>query len=119
MIPRSHNPTGIILAVQFVVIIVGTLVTTGMLKIHGYPEAEDMIWNRYAVFIRSWGWIALFLPGSWYTAFLYTSRNRGDFELSNGHLVTLILLTIALLVFYVWIATTAAIYSNKAYLFNH
>ena len=118
MIPRSHNPASIILAVQFVAIIVGTLVTTGMLKMHGYPETEDMIWNPAAVFIRSWGWLTLFLPPLWYVLFLYTSRKRGDYELSIGHLWTLILLTIGLVVFYVWTAMTAAIYSNKAHLSN-
>jgi hypothetical protein len=118
MIPRSHNPASIILAVQFLAIIVGTLVTTGMLKVHGYPDAENMIWSPTAVFIRNWGWVALIFPVLWYAVFLYSTRNREDCELSIIQLLGLIILTIGILVFYVWIAMTAAIYSNKAYLFN-
>ena len=118
MIPRSHNSISIILLVQFFVIIAGTLLTTGMLKLHGYPDADDFIWNPVSEFIRNWGWLALFLPIACLflvcrSGFLGESR-----DLSPGSIAILIFTTLALLLFYAWTSLTAATFSNKAYLSN-
>ena len=83
-----------------------------MLKVNGYPDAEYMRWNPVAVFIRSWGWLALFLPALWFGISLFFSKKRGDYDLSLCHVWTLILLTGGMMAFYVWTALTAGIFHS-------
>ena len=118
MIPRTHNSISIIILVQFFVIIAGTLLTTGILKLHGYPDADDFIWNPVSVFIRNWGWLALFMPIAWLFLAYRTGFSGESRDLSLGSIAILIFATLALLLFYVWTSLTAATFSNKAYLSN-
>ena len=107
IIPRSYSSTSIILLVQFFAVFAGTLITTAMLKGYGYPNAEHMHWNPVAVFIRNWGWLGLLIPVIWFCIALKTFRARGEYELSLGHIWTMVCATAILILFYVWTAMNA------------
>jgi len=59
---RLRNAFSLILLLQFLVVVVGTLSTSAILKVYGYPDAVIMKWNPISVFVRDWGWIGIIVP---------------------------------------------------------
>jgi hypothetical protein len=99
-----RHPLTIALLIQSVVILGGTLVTIGMLKFSGYPDADHVIWNPVAEGVRNWGWLAIMIPRIW----LGVSIRRG---VDSADMASAILASIGVLLFlgfYYWTATTAA-----------
>ncbi|BDS07354.1 hypothetical protein NT6N_23940 [Oceaniferula spumae] len=78
-----------------------------MLKGLGYPDADHMIWNPVAVFIRNWGWFAMLLPALWFGISLRFTRKNGYNDLGGGHLAVIICVTATLMIFYMWTAMSA------------
>lgn len=97
------NPLTIALMLQSIVIFVGTLFTTGMLKFHGYPEADHVIWNPVSVVIRNWGWWAIVIPPLWLGVSLWRGVDRNSMTAAIFAAIGVLVL----IGFYYWTASTA------------
>ncbi len=100
-----RNPLSILLAIQVVVILSGTLAVTGMLKLSGYEDgySGDKDWNDLTIFIRNWGLTGLLIPLAWALVLMKISKTNGSFELSKPNLISAIIVTL----FFVWIYFTS------------
>ncbi len=76
MFGRTENATQTLLALlQCGIIIGGTLITTGVLKLHGYPDPEQQ-WPPISVSTREWGFLLLVIPLLWAPATIFLEWNR-------------------------------------------
>jgi len=104
----SYNAFNLILLIQFLAIVIGTLLTSAILKVNGYPDIEIMMWNPVSVFIRNWGWIAIFIPGIVYCAlYRYASFKAESLE-ERSYIILALLTTILIILFYSYTIITAA-----------
>jgi len=62
---NQSKTLSIIGALQAFEIVIGTLLVTTMLKIHGYSQSVMLAWNPRAVWIRESGWMLIDIPIIW------------------------------------------------------
>ena len=80
-IPRTHNSVALMLTIQVMVIVGGTLLHVAFLKLWsvGYAEYPDgEIWKAKLESVSSWGWYAVFIPLIWYMIAIWFLEQSED-----------------------------------------
>ena len=108
MTSRVYNAFSLILLLQFLTIVAGTLLTSAALKIHGYPDSEIMIWNPVSVFIRNWGWVAIIIPAILYLLLYQQASSRGETLEDKPYVILAVLATFLNVLFYAYTGISAA-----------
>ena len=109
MTTRIYNAFSLILLLQFLAIVGGTLLTSAMLKVNGYPELEIIMeWNPISVFIRNWGWIAIVIPVVLYFSLYRYADMRGDSLEDRQYVILAVLMTFLIILFYAYTVTEVA-----------
>lgn len=62
---ENHRLQTIFVILQVLVIMIGSLVTGGMMKIMGYDDAFSERWSPFLRFIRNWGFLLILIPLAW------------------------------------------------------
>ena len=72
-IEGNNRVISLIVVVMSLIVISGSFCTAGMMKALGYPEGE---WNALSVFVRSYGFVFLFVPFFWGLLALISKREK-------------------------------------------
>ena len=102
-IPRTHNSVALMLAVQVLVIVGGTLLIVAFRKFWSIgPDVGPDIsqWLSKYEFMSAWGWIAILIPLAWYGVALWRLDQCEDRQFSVGFVATTAIATLVLAALY-------------------
>ena len=102
-IPRTHNSVALMLAVQVLVIVGGTLLIAAFRKFWSIgskigPDIES--WLAKYEFTSSWGWFAVFVPLIWYGIALWELDQSEDKQFSLGFVAATAVATLIIAALY-------------------
>ncbi|SHJ76435.1 hypothetical protein SAMN02745181_2547 [Rubritalea squalenifaciens DSM 18772] len=97
------NPISPIIALQMGVILGGSLVVSGFMKLSGYTDDPNMYrWNNLPIFLHHWGLILLLLPAGWIVYLSVNTHQNGYYANSRLQIALgVVLTTILICIFYV------------------
>ena len=60
---------------QSALIVGGSLTTAALMKARGFPDSSQF-WHPFALFVRSWGFLLILIPGIWVVGTIWLERSR-------------------------------------------
>lgn len=92
---REFKVQSVFAVLHSALIIGGSMATAALMKARGFPDPEQF-WHPLPMFVRSWGFLLILVPGAWVAATIWLERNRSESFSARWTLVTGVLVLAAL-----------------------